>query len=475
MKYAELLSLPDCPVDYVGESALLDQNIPEICIDSRQSLAGGLYVALRGERHDGHKFVAGAMENGAIAAVVDSAGLAALTEKPAKNNFFIVENTLHALQEIAAYYRQQFSIPVLGITGTSGKTTTKEMLAAILSTRYAVHKTAGNLNNLIGVPLTLLRLTPQHEFAIIEMGTNHFGEIERLTQIARPDSALITNIGRGHLEFLENVAGVAREKTALFQGLSETGRIFVNIDDVHLKPFSTMNRDSVTFGMAGNADYLAKPLAQDSEGKWKIEIAGTEIQLSLPGRHNIYNALAAAAVAGSYGVSMQTVKIALEGFRAHDKRMQVLQAGGVTIINDTYNANPDSTTAALRVLAEWQCSGKKIAVLADMLELGTVSMTEHQNIGQTAVELGLDMIWGFGPRTKVLIETARLTVDDRARHFENKTALIDELKKTVTSGDVVLIKGSRGMAMEEVTCELVSNKPEKEGQTKGVKRDTKET
>ncbi|MCK5739185.1 UDP-N-acetylmuramoyl-tripeptide--D-alanyl-D-alanine ligase, partial [bacterium] len=243
----------------------------------------------------------------------------------------------------------------------------------------------------------------------------------------------------------------------LFNGLGEDGRIFVNVDDVHLKPFSEAYHGAVTYGVVGDADYQAKPLAQDQEGKWKIEIAGTQIQLSLPGRHNIYNAVAAAAVAGSYGVSMETVKIALEDFSAHDKRMQVLQAGGVTLINDTYNANPDSMTAALRVLAEWECSGRKIAVLADMLELGAVSLTEHQNVGQMAVELGLDKIYGFGPFTEALIAAARLTVGDKALHFNKKSALIDNLKKTVNPGDVVLIKGSRGMTMEEVIEALLPN------------------
>jgi UDP-N-acetylmuramoyl-tripeptide--D-alanyl-D-alanine ligase len=225
-----------------------------------------------------------------------------------------------------------------------------------------------------------------------------------------------------------------------------------------LRPFAAAYRDGVTFGVLGDADYQAKPLAQDSEGKWKIAIDGTEIQLSLPGRHNIYNALAATAVAASYGVSMPAIKTALEEFSAHDKRMQVLQAGGITLINDTYNANPDSMTAALHVLAEWQGSGQKIAVLADMLELGSVSLTEHQNVGKIAAELNLDLIYGFGPFTEALIAAARLTLGEKALYFDKKAALIDNLRKTVTSGDVVLIKGSRGMAMEEVIEALLPNK-----------------
>lgn len=451
LQFSEILEIENCPVEYVGDADILDRPVNRIGIDSRKPLENCLYVAIRGENLDGHRFVKDAVVKGALAAVVDEAGFETLKNINIRANFFIVSDTILALQQIANYYRQKFEIPFLGITGTSGKTTTKEMMANVLSTRLNVLKTEGNLNNHIGVPLTLFNLKSEHDFALIEMGTNHFGEIARLAEIAEPEYGLITNVGRGHLEFLGSVAGVAKAKIELFQGLAGKSVAFVNADDpLIVKNLPGNIKNVVTYGIKQDARIKAEIVHVNQLGKVTFKVFDQEISLPIPGLHNVFNALAAMSVGLEFGLTVSEMKPVIENFQPHSKRMEVVLSKGVTIINDCYNANPDSTSAALSVLESMESGSRKIAVLGDMLELGTVAEREHRLIGQLVSRSNIDVLFGYGQNSKYTVDEARKSPQVQATHFEDKTILAVTLTQMLKKGDVVLLKGSRGMAMETI-------------------------
>lgn len=457
LTFQEILEIDSCPADFSGALQLLEQSIFEICIDSRKAVPGALYIAIRGERLDGHQFTAEAFSNGCTAAIVDAEGFQSLGTLGESGNFFIVADTTRALQEIAHDYRKKFSIPVFALTGTSGKTTTKEMLGTVLSQKFNLLKTTGNLNNHIGVPLTLFQLSRQHEFALIEMGTNHFGEIKRLVEIAAPQYGLITNIGRGHLEFFGSVEGVARAKHELFDGLPPEGMAFINADDARIMQKTPNVKRKIYFGLKNQADIKGEIIRMNEEGVATFKVLNQEIRLTVPGIHNVYNALAALSVGLEFGMSIEQVKPMLESFRPHSKRMEVLNLGNLRIINDCYNSNPESLLAALDVLDRMFASGKKIAVLADMLELGDTAEYEHRNIGKFLTQLQLDHVLGFGPFTEALVQEARNHSRIDARHFTEKAELVHYLKSLLSAGDLILIKGSRGMAMETVLEDLMAD------------------
>jgi UDP-N-acetylmuramoyl-tripeptide--D-alanyl-D-alanine ligase len=457
LKLHEILEIDSLVVDFSGALELLEESITEIGIDSRKSVPGGVYVALRGERLDGHQFTADAFARGCRAAIVDADGFESLGALGTTGNFFIVPDTTRALQEIAHFYRKKFSIPIVALTGTSGKTTTKEMLGAVLAQKFNLLKTAGNLNNHIGVPLTLLQLTRQHELALIEMGTNHFGEIQRLVEIAQPQSGLITNIGRGHLEFFGSVDGVARAKHELFDGLPPNGTAFINADDPRIVQKIPQVKRKVYYGLKNQAQIKGEIIKLNQEGEATFKVLNQEIRLPVPGIHNVYNALAAISVGLEFGMSLEQVQPVLETFRPHSKRMEVLNLGSLRIINDCYNSNPESLTAALDVLENMFAAGKKIVVLADMLELGAVAESEHRNIANLLAQLQINHVLGFGPLTEVLIRELKTVSEMDARHFADKTELVHFLKTIIAPGDLILIKGSRGMALETVLNDLMAD------------------
>lgn len=457
LKFHEILEIDSLVADFSGAPEMLEESVTEIGIDSRKSVAGGIYVALRGERLDGHQFTADAFAQGCRAAIVDAAGFESLGALSTTGNFFIVDDTTRALQEIAHFYRGKFDIPVIALTGTSGKTTTKEMLGAVLAQKFNLLKTAGNLNNHIGVPLTLLQLTRQHELALIEMGTNHFGEIQRLVEIARPGLGLITNIGRGHLEFFGSVDGVARAKHELFDGLPPDGTAFINADDPRIMQKTPQVKRKVYYGLKNQAEIKGEIIRLNQEGEATFTVFDQEISLPVPGIHNVYNALAAMSVGLEFGMSLEQIQPVLESFQPHSKRMEVLNLGSLRIINDCYNSNPESLTAALDVLENMVSGGKKIAVLADMLELGAVAEAEHQNIGNLLANRQIDHVLGFGPLTGLLIRELKNSSGIDARHFAEKTELAQYLKTVAAPGDLILIKGSRGMALETVLNDLMTD------------------
>lgn len=447
----ELLLIKNCRFEYVGSQKKLDHRIDGVSVDSRTIRANEIYFALRGENHDGHNFVEQAFANQAMASVVERAWWKNNRAKIADKPVFLVDDTLKALQESAHAYRKKFSLPVLGLTGTNGKTTTKEMIAAVLENLGAVCKTEGNLNNHIGLPLTLFKLEAQHRALIPEMGANHFGEIARLCEIAEPGMGLITNIGHGHTEFFGNLEGVARAKMELFEYLKRGGVGFINIEDPLIVKHAPGLKKKVTYGFKEEADIFGEKLAPDEFGHPQFKVDDTVIKLQLLGSHNVINALAAVAVGAEFGIELDKIKSALENIHLPAKRMEIIKRKNVTILNDSYNANPESTLAALATLRDIPATGKRIFVLGDMLELGEQAGEEHARIGKSLKQFGVTVFLAYGAETKAAVKAAQeIGKEIYAKHFDSKIKLSSELKNLLKEGDVVLIKGSRGMRMEEI-------------------------
>ena len=450
-------------VDHVREQnfdGVWGKRLRGVSTDSRMVKQGDVFFAIRGNRFDGHTFVREAFSRGCIAAVVEESFAHENSLEPGAPLLF-VKDSVKALGGFARWYRRKFDVPLIAVTGSNGKTTTKEMVAAVLSEKFTVLKTEGNLNNHIGVPMTLFRLEKKHQAAVIEMGTNHFGEIEYLCSVAEPTHGLITNIGRAHLEFFGDVEGVAKAKGELFEWLGSHGLGFVNADDPLVLEKSKRLRKKFTYGLTGKrVNVKGRFLGLNRWVQPRFSVGGHplprpfSVQLRTCGTYAAENALAAAAVGIHFGVNARKIKSALESFRARSKRMEVLKVQGVTILNDTYNANPDSVLAALKTLALMECKGKKIVVLGDMLELGEVSEREHRSIGREIQSLQLEYVLTYGSDASVIVAESHVPY---AFHFEEKSMLIAHLEELVAPGDIVLVKGSRGMKMEDVVVHLTEH------------------
>ncbi|MBI5473934.1 MAG: UDP-N-acetylmuramoyl-tripeptide--D-alanyl-D-alanine ligase [Ignavibacteriae bacterium] len=440
-------------LEFRRREKLTGKTIIGVSTDSRTVREGELFVALRGGNFDGHKFLAAAFEKGCVAAVVDAnARIDAVETMP----LLVVQDTTRALGEIARYYRSKFAIPFVAVGGSNGKTTTKDMIASVLRTRYHVLHTEGNLNNHLGVPQTLFRLEKKHDIAVIELGTNHLGEIAYLCEILDPTHGVITNIGREHLEFFKTIAGVAKEEAVLFATLHrKKGAVaFVNADDKHLVAKSKKLKTKVTYAFSTQrASVCGNLLDVDARGCAEFSFASknskrsTRVKLSIPGKHNAQNALAAATIGLTFKVPAQKIKNVLERFTPASKRMETVTIGGIQVLNDSYNANPDSMLAALHTLASTQASGKRIAVLADMKELGEASGDEHTRIGKEISSLPIDYLLTFGEEAKRIYDAAKIQYKF---HYDQKNMLAEYLVELVGPGDAVLIKGSRSMKMEDI-------------------------
>ena len=431
-----------------------------VSTDSRKTRPGDVFIAIRGDQFDGHNFLTKALEAGAAAVVVEKrwADANASMMISIRQLRIVVENSVTALGELATTYRRKFSIPVVAVGGSNGKTTTKDMITAVLATKYAVLATEGNLNNQFGVPQTLFRLEKKHQIAVLEMGTNHPGEIETLCRIAEPTHGLLTNIGREHLEFFGSLQGVARAEGELFAWLKENGgEILVNDSDARIRTLGKRARKRTTYGWStGRLDVGGRFRGLNVRGCATVRVKpkgkrAFDVELSVPGEHNAANALAAAAVGLSFRIPVASIRQALLRFSASSKRMQVQNLNGIVILNDTYNANPDSVLAALETVAAMKGRGKKIAVLADMLELGSTSDEEHRRIGKAVGKYGVDTLLTYGERAALIGETAAVP---SKLHFAQKAELADHLAGLLAEGDIVLIKGSRGMKMEEIIASL---------------------
>lgn len=425
-----------------------------ISTDSRTLQPGDLFVPLRGEQFDGHDYLPQAIQRGAAACLSEEmvGGLLVPIIK--------VNDTLKALGDLAGFMRRKFPGPVVGITGTSGKTTCKEMLASVLKCLGPGLKSAGNFNNLIGVPLTLFNLQPEQRWAVVEMGMSARGEISRLAEIAAPSIGLITNVGAGHLENFDGLTGVARAKGELFIALPPGGVALVNADDPEVRMLPVANGvRKVFFGTAASADVRAEKIrVQNGSVTFNLAIGGVskQVVLPLPGRHNVGNALAAAAAATVLGVGIKQIVAGLEAFKPCPGRMELIEfPGDIVVLEDSYNANPLSVHAALDALHDLGSRGRRIAVLADMLELGPSAPELHNQIGRLAAER-TDWLFTYGTLAKEIAQGARDAGLPEAQVIvaDSHDELAERLLGILRRGDRVLIKGSRGMRMEKVTAAL---------------------
>jgi UDP-N-acetylmuramoyl-tripeptide--D-alanyl-D-alanine ligase len=421
--------------------------------DTRSVEEGMVFVALRGQKFDGHDFVTDAVARGASAVIVDVEGTGRV---PPHIPSLVVDNTTVALAQLARRYRDKFDIPVLAVGGSNGKTTTKDMIAQVLGKRYTVLATQGNLNNQIGVPQTLFKLGRTHDIAVIEVGTNHPGELQVLCRTVRPTHVLLTNIGHEHLEFFGSLEGVAEEETMLWRWAENAGRptVFINADDSVIQRAAVGLKKTVSYGFTKRSVRVrGSSLSLNERGCAQFSFRGGRMQkpahvvLDVPGVHNAHNALAAAAAGLTFQVPPKGIVDALKNFHASSKRMEPMQIGGIQVLNDTYNANGDSAIAALQTLAATMATGKRIAVFGDMLELGTLSASEHARVGAKASELHIDYVLTFGARAEHI---SRAATGCQTMHYDQKNILAEYLAELLAPGDVVLIKGSRGMAMEDI-------------------------
>ena len=444
--------------EWHGDASLLDRPLDGVSTDSRTAQSGDLFVALAGDRFDGHDFVAAFMASPGRVAMVARSWFSGHSTELAAANLIVVDDTLTAFQEAASAWRRTFGIPAVAVTGSVGKTTTKEAIAAVLGTRYRVLRNVKSFNNHIGVPLTLFSLRPEHQILLTELGTNHFGELDRLSALVEPDMAMITNIGHAHLEFFHDLAGVVKAKFEIFNHCRPQGLALYNADDPMLRGRRFPLARTFSFGLTHGADLTARIIGCDAQARYTLEIGGSRVTLPVSGRHNVHNALAAAAVGQQFGLSIAEIISGLEALPAIEKRMGIISQAGLLLVNDTYNANPGSCAAALQTLADMQPGpgGRRIAVLGDMLELGDYSVAEHRKLAELAAAMKIDLLRLYGRETQATLEQAdalKLPV----RHFAGKEALVAELTGLIQPGDIILFKGSRGMQMETLVEGLLKS------------------
>lgn len=452
------------------EKPIEDLVIKGISIDSRKIESHNLFIAIRGERFDGHDFIREALDKGASCVILD------VNRFSNKEKFFfsstkgkravLVEDTRTALQKIAKWHRSKFKLIVVGVTGTNGKTTTKEMIAEVLSKKYRVLRSEKSFNNQIGVPLTLLKLTSETEVLVLELGMSQPGEIAILTKMVQPDFGLITNIGPAHLEFMGSLEKIAEAKFELLKDMKEKGTIILNADDPWLYHKGLKEKREVyTYGLEKKADFIAGKISQNGNGFFSFLVNRSyPINLKLLGKHNVYNALAAFSVGSILGVEKNEIKEALENYTPFEWRMELSIIDGIKILNDSYNANPLSMEKALETLKGMKTEGRRIAVLGDMLELGEKSYEFHKKIGEKVKEYGMDYLYTFGKMSLGYAEGATRKGFKREDifSFQDKKTLLENLLKFLRTGDLILFKGSRKMRLEEIVKDLLKLYPYKD-------------
>jgi len=437
--------------------------------DSRDIRPGALFVALRGERFDGHAFAASALEHGAAGLMVEKEYLARfLADKQrdpaARPALIAVRDTLRALGDLAAWWRQQHPAEIVAVTGSAGKTTTKEMAALIFDRAKPTLKNRGNLNNLIGLPLTLLQLNPEHRYGVLEMGMNRFGEIARLTDIADPDVGLITNVGRAHTEGVGGLLGVARAKTEMVDRMAPGGRILINgDDDLLVQTARTLRGDLLTFGLGPGNDFTAEKVRNLGRDGWVFDLKHPgntlTIRLTAPGAQHVMNALAAAAAARCLHVPHEAIVEGLKRFSGIKGRLTVTALkGGITLVDDTYNANPESLKAALQALPGLlEKGGRMIVGLGDMLELGRDAARAHRQAGRLVAETGAHLFLALGEEAGEMVEGALEggMTKGQARIVESHEDMAAQIRAAMAPGGLVLVKGSRKMTLEKVVEGLI--------------------
>lgn len=421
-----------------------------VSIDSRTLRRGDVFIAVQGKRLDGHKFLSQAVEKGASALVVSKR-----VSCPPSIGLIRVQDTTKALGELAQVYRMRWRIPVIAVTGSAGKTTTKEMIAAVLGMRYKTLKNVKTENNQYGVPLTLFRLNQTHEAAVLELGTNQPGDIRWLTHIASPTAAVFTNIGESHLEKLRTPEGVFREKFQMVKGMPERSCVIWNQDDRYLKKMVSSKSGFrwMSYGLLESADYRARDIRLMDNRRLSFKVGAKTFTLATPAEHQIYNALAAIACGRLLKIRYDDIASALRKFSFQGGRQQMIKSGGVTIIDDTYNANPVSFRGAVKTLDGLKTKGRKIIIAADMLELGSKTKSLHRQIGRRIAQSGVDEVMTVGPRAQDLAEAvAQANPRIRVARYERVEDLHQDLNGFCRPGDIVLVKGSRGMRMERTVA-----------------------
>ena len=442
-----------------GDSA---QFITGVITDSRKVEPGNLFVALIGENHDGHDYIDIAISRGAGAVLISRQveNLVAPKSQLSVASIY-VPDTLKALQSLAAYYISLFSLKKIAVTGSTGKTTTKDMLHAIFSEKYKTIKTQGNYNNHIGLPLTIFSIEEDHEAGIFEMGMRGLGEIDLLASILRPDVGVITNIGLSHVENLGTRENILKAKLEITNYFAEHGLLIVNGDDEFLRNLAhnELDYNVVTVGFTSGCDAKIGTVKDFGEEGIRFDLEVQEktesIAIRTPGRHNAYNASLAIATGLVYDIDVMTAAKGLSAMGQLDKRLCVQSVNGFKIIDDTYNASPDSMMAALDVLASIN-GGRKLAILADMLELGDFSENYHLEVGSYAASKGIDLLIAVGEKAKgIYLGALDSMTPDRAKYFETRESLLEILDAITLPGDVILVKGSRSMAMDQVVRKLM--------------------
>lgn len=441
-----------CSGIWHGDDALLDREISAITTDSRQITADCLFVPIVGERVDAHRFIPDVMQKGA---------LATLSEREladADYAYIQVESSLQAVKDIAEFYLEQLNIPVVGITGSVGKTSTKEVIASVLKEKYHTLKTQGNFNNELGLPLTVFRLRDEDEIAVLEMGISDFGEMTRLTKIAKPDTCVITNIGTCHLENLGDRDGVLRAKTEIFKSMKADGHIVLNGDDDKLSTVDEYNGiKPVFFGLNDSNDVYADHI--ESKGlkgvSCRIHLGKDEFDVLIPtpGIHMVCNALAAAAVGRIYGLTIDEIRRGIESLETIRGRFKMIETDKLMVVDDCYNANPMSMKASLDVLRDGD--GRRVAILGDMGELGANEVALHQEVGEHAATCGIDMCICVGALSKHMSEAAKkISPEFPVYYEESRESLLAHLKDYIKDGDTILVKASHFMKFEEVVKAL---------------------
>ena len=434
-----------CGGQWRGESAPPDAELSAVTTDSREATPGCLFAAIPGERADGHDFIAAALKKGAACVLCQR------VPDGVKGNLIVVPDTVAALQAAAGFYRAQFDIPVLGITGSVGKTTAKEMVAAVLGQRWRVHKTAGNFNNDLGVPITLFGLNETHEAAVVEMGVSHPGDMQRLAEMVRPTMALYTVIGHAHLEFLKSREGILAEKTVLNRFLPPDGFVLCNGDDDLLSALRCPQK-KLTFGMGRDCDVRAEGvrLLRDGSTRCTVVLGPRRIDVSIAayGEHMVYAALEGAAAGLVLGLSDEEIVRGIAAYEPVGRRARRIETARFTIVDDCYNANPTSVASAIRSLS--RCVGRKVCILGDMLELGADEAELHFQTGELARACGIDLVLTAGPLAAQIAKGAA----QPEHSFPDRDALIAALPRLLRRGDNILVKASRSMRFEEITAAL---------------------
>ncbi|MDH5761529.1 MAG: UDP-N-acetylmuramoyl-tripeptide--D-alanyl-D-alanine ligase [Nitrospinota bacterium] len=444
----------------VGEPS---KKFQEVSIDSRTLQAGQLFFCIQGDRFDGHDFLAEAAEKKVAGVVVsDRTKLNKFLYEQAGLFAVAVPDTTQALQELAGYHRKQFQVHMIGVTGTNGKSTTKEIIASVLKTRYPTLKTEGNLNNHIGLPLTLLKLNKSHKAAVVEMGMSAAGEIARLAEIALPRIGVITNISQAHMIELKTVKDIQQAKGELFKALPQQGTAIVNADDPLVCELAEKLRiKKITFGIESKADITATDIRSGSISgfDFTLNILNKKIAVHMPllGRFNIYNALAAAAVGHALDIPLEQIKSGLGARHKLPQRGDSIRYRNMALLNDTYNANPQSMREAMQTLKEYTADGRKFLVIGDMLELGDLERSAHQQLGGEVARYKFDFLVTVGDLARLAGEAALKSgmSENQVHVFDSHQAAVDFLKKNSRPGDCLLFKGSRGAHMETVMEDLM--------------------